>query len=559
MRLRLAHVCLTILFGWTVLTYGSEEPTYAHDVAPILNRHCAVCHHPGAVGPFSVVDFNSAKAHSGQIAKAVSAGSMPPWPPAQGRFAFIDERRLDAREISILTVWHRAGAPAGDLTQAPSAPRFPTTWMAGEPDLILRLPKAYEFVGDGEDVYRNFVVPVPPGSNRFVRSFEFLPGNRAIHHARILFDNTGAARRLEAADPVCGFTGTMPPGRLPEGQFGGWVPGHFPTVARPGLEWALDGLGDMVLQLHLQRTGSPETIQPQIGLYLTNRPPTNSPIRLGLIAQSIDIAPGASNVVVSRSLVLAGEASLLSVMAHAHYLAKEVKLIASLSGGESWELLHIPRWRFNWQDEYRYQLPVQLPKGTILEMRIVYDNTSEHQPKPGTPPRRVRHGPNSTDEMAEVWLQLLPASPAARRDIDASTRRFMAEETRQVFEDRLKEQPNNAGYHLELAKNLGALGRNREAFEHLSRAVELKPDLAEAYHYIGLSYLQRELWVPAARAFARAVELDPLLQRSHVGLGLAALGAGQVEEARQYFNDALRLNPNDAAVRAKLVEIETRK
>src|ERR1017187_2213951 len=34
-----------------------STPTFARDVAPILYRHCAICHHPGEVAPFSLLTY----------------------------------------------------------------------------------------------------------------------------------------------------------------------------------------------------------------------------------------------------------------------------------------------------------------------------------------------------------------------------------------------------------------------------------------------------------------------------------------------------------------------
>ena len=57
---------------------------------------------------------------------------------------------------------------------------------------------------------------------------------------------------------------------------------------------------------------------------------------------------------------------------------------------------------------YRYRQPVQLPKGTVLHMRYTYDNSASNSRNPHNPPIRVRAGNRSEDEMAHLWLQVLP-------------------------------------------------------------------------------------------------------------------------------------------------------
>ena len=92
--------------------------------------------------------------------------------------------------------------------------------------------------------------------------------------------------------------------------------------------------------------------------------------------------------------------------------------LARLPDGRVETLLHIPDWDFDWQAEYRLARPMTLPAGTILEMRYTYDNTAANPQNPTVPPRRVRYGSRSTDEMADMILQVLPRSAADREALD---------------------------------------------------------------------------------------------------------------------------------------------
>ncbi len=206
----------------------------------------------------------------------------------------------------------------------------------------------------------------------------------------------------------------------------------------------------------------------------------------------------------------------------------------------------IRHWRFQWQDEYHYRNPVLLPEGTRIETRFVFDNPTSDT---------VVHGPNSSDEMAEVWLQLGPSTPDDRAKILEAGRLFHASETAMTFGERVKRNPRDAGAQLELGKALAVLGRDEESFEHLAEAADLNPNLVEAHYHIGLSYLRRERWVAAARAFSESLQLDPRHQRSYLGLGLAAAGANRPEEAVRYLDRALELNPADPVARSKRDEL----
>ena len=49
-----------------------------------------------------------------------------------------------------------------------------------------------------------------------------------------------------------------------------------------------------------------------------------------------------------------------------------------------------------------------LPAGTRLDVSVAYDNSAANPRNPHQPPQRVRGGNRATDEMAHLWLQVLP-------------------------------------------------------------------------------------------------------------------------------------------------------
>src|SRR5439155_5600618 len=51
--------------------------TYARDIAPIIQKNCAVCHHPGEVAPFSLLSYDDIKKRAKQIALVAQSRVMP--------------------------------------------------------------------------------------------------------------------------------------------------------------------------------------------------------------------------------------------------------------------------------------------------------------------------------------------------------------------------------------------------------------------------------------------------------------------------------------------------
>ena len=58
MRLFLAF-CLT--FPLAAAQAATTTVTFSHDVAPILYKHCAACHHPNDIAPMSLLSYKDVR------------------------------------------------------------------------------------------------------------------------------------------------------------------------------------------------------------------------------------------------------------------------------------------------------------------------------------------------------------------------------------------------------------------------------------------------------------------------------------------------------------------
>ncbi|MDZ7779192.1 MAG: tetratricopeptide repeat protein [Gemmatimonadota bacterium] len=396
-----------------------DTVTFTEDVAPILFENCSSCHRPSGPAPFKLLTYEDAASRAAEIAEETERRYMPPWLPTPGEVEFAGERRLASSQIETIRAWVDAGAPRGDPAHLPPVPPFHSSWQLGEPDLVASFP-TYEAPSAGRDVYRNFALPVPVDTTRYVRAVDLRPGNpEVVHHARLMVDSTPSSRKLDAADPEPGFDGMELRGEAtnPSGHFVGWTPGRVPHGGYEDLAWRLQPGSDLVLQLHLRPTGRRETIRPQIGFYLTDAP-SRSSVLVMLGTEVIDIPAGEARYEVRDSFTLPVPVEVVSVYPHAHYLGKTMEGLAVLPDGRTRRLIHIADWDFDWQDQYHLAEPVALPAGTVLSMRYTYDNSTANPQNPNDPPVRVTYGSSSTDEMADLILQVVPPGPAAAERLD---------------------------------------------------------------------------------------------------------------------------------------------
>ncbi len=383
--------------------------TFTKDIAPIFYAQCSPCHRPDEVAPFSLLTYADARKRARQIAVMTERRLMPPWKPEPGYGEFKHERRLTEQQIATIKQWAADGAPEGSAADLPPAPKYTDGWEFGKPDLILKMPKAYTIPAEGKDVNRSFVVSVHLPATKYIRAAEFRPGNRrAVHHATLMFDDTGAARKLEAQQggPGAGYISFGGPGFLPKGALPGYAPGLRPETFPPDASGVLPKDVDVVFGMHYHPTGKVETDQSCIGLYFTDKPPTriSSLVTLGVL--NIDIAPGEKSHLEQGSYTLPVDVEVEAVYEHMHLIGKTCKLWAELPDHTTRPIIKINDWDFNWQSTCHVKEGYRLPKGTILHGEWTHDNSAENIHNPNSPPKRVTNGENSTDEMAGVLISV---------------------------------------------------------------------------------------------------------------------------------------------------------
>ena len=165
------------------------------------------------------------------------------------------------------------------------------------------------------------------------------------------------------------------------------------------------------MQIHYHLDGKAEQDQSTIGLTFSKAPPTKGLTLFVLGNEKIDIPAGDSHYVVKASGVLPMDTEAVAIFPHAHYLCKDMKVDAHLPDGTVKPLIWIKDWDFNWQGAYRYGSPVKLPAGTRLDMQYTYDNSAGNPHNPSNPPREVKFGEQTTNEMAFAFVSLTLANP----------------------------------------------------------------------------------------------------------------------------------------------------
>jgi tetratricopeptide (TPR) repeat protein len=566
------------------------QVTFSRDVAPVLFNKCVQCHRPDGGGPFSLLTYEVARQHATQIALQTQAQLMPPWKARTKPGEFIGLDPLTSSEIDLIQRWVAQGAPQGNARDLPAPPRFDSNWQLGGPDMVVTFPEPYVLAADGPDVSRVFVVPVPLKQLRYIRGFEFHPNNPRVHHANIRIDSTSASWQVDEQDRTPGYDGIILRSAVyPDGHFLGWTPGQAAPLLPRGLSWSLAPDSYLVIQLHMVPSGKPERIQPSIALYFTNDAPERTPVMMRLSREDINIPAGDSRYIVEDSFTLPVDAEIEAVQPHAHYLAHEVRGTATLPDGSTRTLIDIPDWDLRWQHVYRYVTPFTLPKGTVVSMRFVYDNSAQNPRNPANPPVPVSWGQQSREEMGDLWIQAIARTTVDRETLrQAFEPKWLATDAvgyeslirRDPANVRLRDdvavlymelkrpadaarhfqavadlRPDSASAHFNLATAMTSAGRLSEAVARYQRALELRPGYALALNNLGTTLLRLGRPQEALEQFRAAVAADPALLDATMNAGTISMALGNQPAALGYFQEAVRRNPTSAAALSRLASL----
>jgi peroxiredoxin len=383
-----------------------NAPTYAGDVAAILQKHCQTCHRPGQVGPMSLTTYQEASAFAGTIKDVTQRQVMPPWHAADHFGSFQHSRRLTDGEVATLAKWADGGAPLGDPKKIPPSPTFTDGWELGQPDLVCQAEASYSVAADGADIYRNFVIPMKFDEDRYVTAIEVHPDNRrVVHHIIAYQDFTGKSLALDAKDPGPGYTSSGGGiGFDPDGMIGGWAPGNAPHYLPDGVAIRVPKGSYIVLQVHYHKDGKPEVDRSQIGLHFANAPVQKLARLVPIVNLKMEIPANDPHRLITADWTAPDDLHAFDIMPHMHLLGRRMKLVATLPDGKAVPLIDVPNWDFRWQDTYVYSKPVALPKGTKIHLEAIYDNSTGNPNNPNHPPKLVKWGEQTTDEMCLAYL-----------------------------------------------------------------------------------------------------------------------------------------------------------
>ena len=394
----------------------AAQPTFAKDIAPILQEKCQDCHRQGSLAPMAFLTYQETRPWAKAIKERVILRQMPPWhiDPTVGVHEFKNDMSLSDEQIKTIVRWVDAGAPLGNPKDMPPPRKFPENneWRAaselGQPDLVIK-SEPYTMAAHHQDVWWRPTSDIPLTEPRWVRAVEIRPGTmagrRITHHA---------VAYLAQDDP-----GSFDPGGVAalrgRAMLMEWAIGKGYDLYHPNTGKLLLPGSQISWDIHIHAVGQeirdnvelgiwlyPKGQEPKYRTYLT----AFQAIKGSNRSRDVDIPP--NSIVQSQNYTVLKQAAILeNFQPHMHLRGKAMAVEAILPDGTTQPISYVGNFNFNWMTNYIYAedaSPV-LPKGTVIHVTAWYDNTTANPNNPD-PDQWVGFGDRTVDEMGHAWMNV---------------------------------------------------------------------------------------------------------------------------------------------------------
>ncbi len=328
---------------------NEKVPDYSTEVAPIIVKHCSICHREDGAGPFAFTGHYSLVGWSAMVKEVIMNKRMPPMQVDTAYDTTRNAHELSAQDRQTLFHWMQAGAPRGDGAIDPLAEvplEKPFHWQLGTPDFVIDTPKnVIPAVGILDYMYTELTLPFT--EDKWVRAFQFDPGEeRVIHNLSAFIVPAGSD-----------FWGEERQATSTERRFlGSFVPGENPATVFPDDMGVLIPAGHkLALQFHYYSHGRVLEDVTTIGLYFHDAPPSREIVTRPM-STHFTLVPNDPEQPFQAEYAFTEKATLLAVRPRMNQRGKRMQFDLS-QAGKAETLVSVPAYNYGWQPQYWLQSP----------------------------------------------------------------------------------------------------------------------------------------------------------------------------------------------------------
>ena len=385
----------------------NDQPTFAKDVAPILQRSCVSCHRAGEMAPMSLQTYEEARPWARSIKARTASHEMPPFhiDKSIGITSFKNDPSLTSDEIAMIGRWVDAGAPRGNPADMPAPRQFADTsaWQF-KPDIVVKFP-AYKVPAAGPDLYGNLYADIPISKDRYIQAVQTraaTPGSRKVVHHALTYAVDSDDKDV-SGDDSAGVDGGDFLVEYASGKNAEVYTGDSGVLLQAGKK--------AMVTYHLHSVGEETDAMIEVAMKLFPEGYVPKHIRwskqLAQPTSDIDI-PGGTVARIDGYVVMHKAARILSFQPHMHIRGKRqcLELIYPTGGAAAkTEMISCTNFSYNWHLNYTYSddaAPL-IPAGTLLHVITWHDNSPSNRANPD-PKNWVGDGQRTIDEMGFAWI-----------------------------------------------------------------------------------------------------------------------------------------------------------
>ncbi len=184
----------------------------------------------------------------------------------------------------------------------------------------------------------------------------------------------------------------------PTGWLAGYAPGQSVRVYEPGTALRVPAGATLIIQEHYTATGKETTDRTRVGIKWAKEVPKTKIDVTTLQNMNFVLPAGSADTRVDAELTLKEDMTLWSLLPHTHMRGKKWEVTAIYPDGRSEVILNVPKYDFNWQTDYVFKTPLNMPKGTKIHTAAWYDNSTANKANPD-PKKDVYWGDQTWEEM----------------------------------------------------------------------------------------------------------------------------------------------------------------
>ncbi len=382
---------------YAALTQHKENPPdYTTEIAPMIEKNCAICHRWGGAGPFAFDSYLSLLGWSPMVREVLLNKRMPPMQVDPGFDDSPNAHEISAEDRQKFLHWMEAGGPRGEgeidpLEEIPIYEEH--EWQLGEPDFLVEAPtNVVPAVGILD--YEYLEVELPFEEDMWVRAFQYAPGDERILHHLMTF----------VVGPDEDFWGPEKHENSTVRRFlGSFIPGENPATVFPENTGVKIPAGHkLAMQFHYVTNGLEIDDNTSVGLYFADTPPEHE-ILTRSISSRFTIAPGDPEHPIAADYTFDGQVKLLAVRARMNYRGKHMKFALQQPDGNKETVFSIPAYNYGWQPHYWFDEPRVIEAGTTMHVVGAFDNSLSNPFNPD-PREEVKWGLESWEEMFTGYI-----------------------------------------------------------------------------------------------------------------------------------------------------------